>query len=147
MKYLFIILVIIIHSINLYSQNISNQTDRELLIELRTKIYEIDKRFEFMQNQFDKRFEQFDKRFEQVDSRFSDMFSYLNILLIIFSTVTAGIVSFALWDRRTIIGKSKSETIKVIEKEGKLSSLIKALRELAIKNKDLEIILKNYNLI
>lgn len=36
------------------------QKDRDLLIEIRTKIHEIDKRFE----QIDKRFEQIDKRFD-----------------------------------------------------------------------------------
>jgi len=75
--------------------------DRELLIELRVKMGEIDKRFE----QVDKRFDQIDKRFEQVDKRFGDMFNFLYILAGIFTSLVAVVIGFGYWDRRTISGR------------------------------------------
>ncbi|ROQ93344.1 coiled-coil domain-containing protein [Desulfosoma caldarium] len=50
--------------------------DRDLLIELRTRMLEIDKRFEQINKifeQIDKRFEQVDKRFEQIEKRFEQI--------------------------------------------------------------------------
>ncbi len=60
---------------------------------------EMDKRFE----QVDKRFEQVDKRFEQVDKRFEQIMNFLWMLTGIFTTLTGGVIAFAFWDRRTII--------------------------------------------
>jgi len=82
--------------------------DRELLIELRVKMGEIDKRFEQVDKRFDqidKRFEQVDKRFEQVDKRFGDMFNFLYILAGIFTSLVAVVIGFGYWDRRTISGR------------------------------------------
>ena len=82
------------------------QKDRELLIELRTGMLEIDKRFE----QVDKRFaglrEDMNKRFEQVDKRFEQMMNTLWILAAIFTAITVGTIGFALWDRRTMIRRN-----------------------------------------
>jgi hypothetical protein len=136
------------------------QKDRELLIELRVKMTEIDKRFE----QIDKRFEQIDKRFEQVDKRFEDlredmnkrfeqvdkrfeqMFNFLWIITGIFTAIMVGNIGFAYWDRRTIIKKAKDETIGEIEKEGRVRDLINALRELAKNNQEIAKILRQFNL-
>ncbi len=51
--------------------------DRDRLIRVQTRLYELDKRFE-----------QIDKRFEQIDRRFDDMFAFLWILAVIFTTLT-----------------------------------------------------------
>ncbi|HLP62499.1 MAG TPA: hypothetical protein VK186_26910 [Candidatus Deferrimicrobium sp.] len=86
------------------------QQDRETLIELKATVREIDKRFE----QMDKRFEQIDKRiselredmnkrFEQVDKRFEQMMNFVWILAALFGGMLAVTISFALWDRRTMI--------------------------------------------
>ncbi|MBI5184445.1 MAG: hypothetical protein HZA01_01800 [Nitrospinae bacterium] len=144
------------------------QKDRELLIELRVKMVEIDKRFEQIDKRFeqvDKRFEQVDKRFEQVDKRFEElredmnkrfeqvdkrfeqMFTFLWILTGIFTTLTVSVIGFAYWDRRTIIGKAKEETISAIEKDGKLRDLINALRTLAENNKEMANVLRRFNLL
>jgi len=39
------------------------------------------------------------------------------------------VIGFAYWYRRTIIKKAKEEAVAHMEKEGKVSDLIKALRE------------------
>lgn len=111
------------------------QKDRELLIELKVKVQEIDKRFE-----------QLDKRFEQIDKRFEQMMNFLWILTGIFTTFTVAILGFAYWDRRTIISKAKEVTIEVMEREGKLKRLLDALKEYSQKDKRLAEILRQFNL-
>ncbi len=111
------------------------QKDRELLIELKVKVQEIDKRFE-----------QLDKRFEQIDKRFEQMMNFLWILTGIFTTFTVGILGFTYWDRRTIISKAKEVTIEVMEREGKLKRLLDALKEYSQKDKRLAEILRQFNL-
>lgn len=60
----------------------------------------------FMQ-QVDKRFEQVDKRFQEVHNRFEQLTSFLWMLVVIFTTLTAVVIGFAYWDRRTIVRKAK----------------------------------------
>ena len=127
----------------LLAQDGFTQKDRELLIELKVKMGEIDKRFE----QIDKRFEQVDKRFEQVDKRFEQMMDFLKILSAIFTSLVIAVIGFAYWDRRTIIKKAKEETIAEIEKEGRLRDLIMALRELAQRHPELAELLKQFHLL
>ena len=134
----------------LLAQDGFTQKDRELLIELKVKMGEIDKRFEQIDKRFeqiDKRFEQIDKRFEQVDKRFEQMMDFLKILSAIFTTLVIAVIGFAYWDRRTIIKKAKEETIAKIEKEGRLRDLIMALRELAKRHPELAELLKQFNLL
>jgi len=119
------------------------QKDRELLIELRVKMHEIDKRFD----QIDKRFEQIDKRFDQVDKRFGDMFNFFYILAGIFTSLIAIVIGFAYWDRRTMLREAKKEAIDFIEKEGLLRRLLDALIELSKQDIKLAEALKRYNLL
>jgi len=104
---------------------------------------EMDKRFE----QVDKRFEQVDKRFEQVDKRFEQIMNFLWMLTGIFTTLTAAVIAFAFWDRRTIIRQARNEAIERIEKEGRLQNLIEVLRTFAKKNSEFAEILKSFNLL
>ena len=148
----------------LLAQDGFTQKDRELLIELKVKMGEIDKRFEQIDKRFeqidkrfeqidkrfeqiDKRFEQIDKRFEQVDKRFEQMMDFLKILSAIFTSLVIAVIGFAYWDRRTIIKKAKEETIAEIEKEGRLRDLIMALRELAKRHPELAELLKQFRLL
>ena len=126
------------------------QKDRELLIELRVKMQEIDKRFEQIDKRFDqvdKRFEQIDKRFDQVDKRFGDMFNFFYILAGIFTSLVAIVIGFAYWDRRTMLREAKKEAIDFIEKEGLLRRLLDALIELSKQDIKLAEALKRYNLL
>jgi len=75
------------------------QKDRELLITLKVKVEEIDKRFE----QVDKRFEQIDKRFEQFGKQIDQLFNFLWIFAVIFTSITVTTIGFAIWDRRSMI--------------------------------------------
>ncbi|RUM28698.1 MAG: hypothetical protein DSY32_04065, partial [Aquifex sp.] len=134
------------------------QEDRERLIRLETtlKVFmeQVDKRFE----QIDKRFEQVDKRFEELrqdmnarfelmNKRFEQLYTFLWIITGIFTTLTATVIAFAYWDRRTIIRKAKEETLEHLEREGKLKKLIEVLREKAKNDKELETILRKYGLL
>ena len=113
----------------LLAQDSFTQKDRELLIELKVRIGEID------------------KRFEQIDKRFEQMMGFLKMLSAIFTTLVIAVIGFAYWDRRTIIKKAKEETIAEIEKEGRLRDLIMALRELAKRHPELAELLKQFNLL
>ena len=151
------------------------QQDRERLIRLeatlKTFMEQVDRRFEQIDKRFEqvdkriadlradmnKRFEQVDKRFEQMDRRISDlradmnrrfeqMTDFLWIIVGIFTALTAVVIGFAYWDRRTIIRKARDEAIERIEREGRLVDLIGALRELAKEDRKLAEILRGFRL-
>jgi len=134
------------------------QQDRERLVRLEAtlKVFmqQVDKRFEQVDKRFtelredmNKRFEQVDKRFEQVDKRFEQMINFLWMLVAIFTTLTGVVIGFAYWDRRTIIRKARDEAIEVIEKEGRLRDLIRALRKLALEEKKVAAVLRSFGLL
>ena len=84
----------------------------------------------------DKRFEAVDKRFEAVDKRFDDQMNFLYLLTSIFTAFTAGVIGFALWDRRAIVQKAKDESLQEIKKEiandfNKLDKIVQIIKELA----------------
>ena len=127
------------------------QEDRERLIRLEATLKT------FME-QVDRRFEQVDKRFEQTDRRISDlradmnrrfeqMTDFLWIIVGIFTALTAVVIGFAYWDRRTIIRRARDEAIERIEREGRLVDLIGALRELAKEDRRLAEILRGFRLL
>ena len=145
------------------------QEDRERLIRLeatlKTFMEQVDRRFEQVDKRIadlradmNKRFEQVDKRFEQMDRRISDlradmnrrfeqMTDFLWIIVGIFTALTAVVIGFAYWDRRTIIRKARDEAIERIEREGRLVDLIGALRELAKEDRKLAEILRGFRLL
>ena len=141
------------------------QKDRELIITLKVKVEEIDKRFEQIDKRFeqidkrfeqidkrfeqiDKRFEQIDKQFEQVDHRFSDLISFLWMIVGIFTAITVSTIGFALWDRRTMI-RPFEKKIKELEesKIDKIDKITASLRTLAKTDTKLAEVLKEYNLL
>ena len=123
------------------------QEDRERLVRLEATLQvfmqQVDKRFE----QIDKRFEQVDRRFEDVRSRFEQLTSFLWILVAIFTTLTAVVIGFAYWDRRTIVRKARDEAVEAIEKEGRLRDLIHALRRLASDDPKLAEVLRTFRIL
>ncbi len=111
---------------------------------------EIDKRFDQIDKRFEqinKRFEDINKRFEDVNKRFEDLVHLFGIIAAVFGTLVAVVIGFAFWDRKTIIDVAKKETIKEIEKEGKLADLIISLRKLAQEDSRLREVLKTYHLL
>jgi len=120
------------------------QADRERLIRLEATLNmfmkNTDKRFEDMRNYMDKRFDDMNKRFDQ-------LYTFLWIIVGIFTTLTLGVIGFAYWDRRTIIRRAKEETIEQLEKEGKLKQLIEAMKELAKSDSKVAEVLRQFNLL
>ena len=130
------------------------QKDRELLIQLNTRVNEMEKRFEQRFEQVDRRFEDLrgdmNKRFEQVDNRFGEMMAYIGILAAIFAAITVGTFSFALWDRRTMIRPFETKVAeldnRITANKEKYENLIPVLKEYASKNKKFADIIRQYNL-
>ncbi|SHG02810.1 hypothetical protein SAMN02745206_03130 [Desulfacinum infernum DSM 9756] len=115
---------------------------------------QIDKRFE----QVDKRFEQIDKRFEQLDlrlaelrrdvnARFDQLINFLYMLAAIFTTLVVAVIGFAYWDRRTIIGEAKRQTMEEMERKGLAYNILRVLQEYAEKDHDLKRILQTFKLL
>ena len=145
------------------------QKDRELLIELRTRMLDIDKRFEQvdkrsaeLRQDMNNRFEQVDKRLEQVDIRFSELRQDMNnrfeqimntiwILAALFTAIVVGTISFALWDRRTMIRPFESKVAKLEEKiennKQTNQKLHTALKDFALTHKRFAEILHRLNLL
>ncbi len=103
------------------------------------KLLEIERRQIVLETQF-KEFK------EATNKRFDEQMKFLEILAGIFTALVLGVIGFAIWDRKTIIKRAKEEAIEEIEKEGNLRDLIRALRELARKNKELAEVLRRFNL-
>ncbi len=124
------------------------QKDRELLITLKVKVEEIDKRFEQIDKRFeqiDKRFEQVDKRFEQIEKRFDQIITFMWMIVGIFTAITASTIGFAIWDRRSMIRPFETR-VKELE-EGKIEKVISSLRTLAETDTKLAEVLRRYNLL
>ena len=86
-----VLLFLVFSVIPAFAENGFTQKDRELLIELKVKMGEID------------------KRFEQIDKRFDQMTSFFYILAGIFTSLVGAVIGFAYWDRRTIIREARRE--------------------------------------
>ena len=150
-----------------------SQKDRELLIELRVRLQEIDKRFEQIDKRFeqvdrritelredmnkrfeqvdkrfeqvDRRFEQVDRRFAQIDKRFEEIITFMWMLVVVFIGVTGVTISFALWDRRTMM-RPFEDKVKELEKE-KIDKVIASLRKLAETDKKVAEVLGQFGLL
>lgn len=153
MRYWVIVGVILAAAPALAAEGFTQQ-DRDLLIELKVRVDELEKRmiqgFENVDKRFeqvDKRFEQVDKRFEEVQNRFGDMFNYFYILTGIFTTIMVASIGFAFWDRRTVIRQARKEAIEVIEQEGVTRRMLEALRTAAQENEALAKAMRNFNLL
>ncbi|MEJ5299621.1 MAG: hypothetical protein WHS38_01380 [Thermodesulforhabdaceae bacterium] len=136
------------------------QEDRDRLIRLeatlQTFMQQVDKRFEELREDMNKRFEQVDKRFEQVDKRFEElrqdtnkrfdqMMTFLWILAGIFTALVAAVIGFAYWDRRTIIRRAREEAMEEIKRQGLMRDIIEVLKDIAPNNAKLADVLRKYN--
>ncbi len=134
------------------------QDDRDRLIRLEATLQvfmqQVDRRFEELREDMNKRFEQVDKRFERVDkrfeevrSRFEQLTAFLWMLVAIFTSLTAVVIGFAYWDRRAIVRKARDEAVEAIEKEGRLQDLVHALRRLSLDDPKLAEVLRTFRLL
>ncbi|HDG96662.1 MAG TPA: hypothetical protein ENG73_00600 [Desulfobacterales bacterium] len=127
------------------------QQDRELLLTLKVKVEEIDKRFEQIDKRFeqiDKRFEQLDKRFEQIDKRFEQVdkrLAFIQQILVamfgVFGGLCAVFVGLLLWDRRTFKEMAKREALR------ERSRIVEALRRYSEKEPRMAEILRSLGLL
>ena len=144
MKKIVIFLFTVLIFVQILDAGDFTQADRERLIRLEATLNmfmkNTDKRFEDMRNYMDKRFDDMNKRFDQ-------LYTFLWIIVGIFTTLTLGVIGFAYWDRRTIIRRAKEETIEQLEKEGKLKQLIEAMKELAKSDSKVAEVLRQFNLL
>ncbi|MCD6254352.1 MAG: hypothetical protein J7J80_08120, partial [Thermotogae bacterium] len=99
------------------------------LIRIEAKLEEIDKRFEELRMDINKRFDQ--------------MMTFMRMLVAIFVGITATTIGFAIWDRRTMI---RPFEVKVRALEETDKKLIEVLRNLAKEDKRLAEILRNFGL-
>ena len=120
------------------------QEDRERLVRLETTL-------QMFMEQTDKQFGQVDNRLgdlrSDMNNRFEQLTSFLWMLVGLFSAMTVGTIGFAFWDRRTMVNKARDEAIQIIEKDGNLSHLIQALRQLAPDDPKLANVLRTYKLL
>ena len=150
MKYLISVsalFLILFSHVPLFAENGFTQKDRELLIELKVKMGEIDKRFEQVDKRFSELRQDMNTRFDQVDKRFNDMFSFFYILAGIFTSLVAVVIGFAYWDRRTMMKEARREAIEFIEKEGMLRRLLDAMIDLSRQDTKLAEALRKFNLL
>ncbi len=140
---------------------VTNEMIYEKLLEMEKRQAVFEAQFREFKESVDKRFEQVDKRFEELradmnkrfeelrvdtNKRFEEQLFFMKVLAI-FTSLVVAVIAFAWWDRRTIIRKAREETVAYLEREGKLRSLIEALRELAKGDKRLAEILRHYGLL
>lgn len=135
----------------LHGQTGFTQQDRETLIEMKTMMREIDKRFE----QIDKRFEQVDKRFselrEDMNNRFAQMMNFIWILAALFGGMLTVTISFALWDRRTMIRPFETKVAeidaRINKNEEKYGRLLAAIKEYAATDKKIAALAERFNIL
>ena len=140
-----------------WSETGFTEKDRQLMVELKTKMDGIDKQFEQVDKRFgelredmNKRFEQVDKRFEQVDKRFEQMMSFVWILAVILGAMVSVTIGFAVWDRRTMVRPFET-TVSEMDKRITLNrkdyeTLISVLKEYSKKNKSFANIIQQFHL-
>ena len=109
---------------SLYAADGFTQQDRELLIELKIKMLEIDRRFE----QVDKRFEQVDKRSDGIERRLERLESVMMWGFGLLFSSMLGLFGFVLWDRRTALAPAIRKSRELEERDDLIE---KALKEYA----------------
>ncbi len=101
------------------------------------------------QESTDKRFDDSNKRFDDVNSRFEEAH---NLSMAIIAGIF-GLIGFSLWDRRTMISRTKEETIIIIEKElsqkadrSTLEKVVSIIEDMAKKDESVREILARHHL-
>ncbi|MBF0237922.1 MAG: hypothetical protein HQM12_09475 [SAR324 cluster bacterium] len=120
----------------------------------------VDKRFEAVDKRFeavDKRFEAVDKRFEEVNQRFEMMNNLIIGILTAFAGIVAATISFALWDRRTMIRPFETKVKHIEDRQDALETemlsdrkkfhqFVEAFRTLAQTDTNVAKVLKSFSL-
>jgi ABC-type multidrug transport system fused ATPase/permease subunit len=167
MKYIYCSVIVLFFSFQSFGDGFT-QADRERMIRTEVTLQEFmkstekrfeinDKRFEDMNN----RLQDMNNRLQDVNNRLQDMNSrlesFLQVLIIaigVFATVSGGIFVYVIWDRRSFLSASiqnakeiMDEKLAIVEKEGKLNDLIKAMRDLAEEDSKVKAVLSKFHLL
>ena len=126
MKYLVAFALVLLAAVPALAADGFSQEDRDMLIELKARVDQLEKRME---------------------ERFNDMFNFFYILAGIFTAIMVASIGFAFWDRRTVIRQAKKEAIEFIEQEGLSRRMLDALRAAAQENEALAKALRNVHLL
>ncbi|SMP03563.1 hypothetical protein SAMN06265339_0127 [Desulfurobacterium pacificum] len=133
---------------------VTNEMIYQKLIEIEKRQAVLEAEFKAFREETNRRFDDVSKRFEELredmNKRFNELINFLWMITAIFTTLTLGVIGFAYWDRRTIIRKSKEETLEEIERKWKperIDKLVSSLRELAKKDAQVAEVLKKFNLL
>ena len=125
------------------------QEDRERMVRMEERSLQMEKRLGELHADMNQRFEQMQVA---TDQRFEQMMLTLQIIAAVFTAFFLAMLGYAWWDRRTIIRKAREDTLETlernagakeqalveqaaaesirrIEREGRLSDLILALRQ------------------
>jgi hypothetical protein len=93
------------------------------------------------------------KRFEELredmNKRFEQMMKFMELMLLIFTSLVVAVIGFAYWDRRTIIRKAKEESVEEVGRRFNLEQikkLIEVLRELAREDEKVARVLRQFGL-
>ena len=123
----------------------------QILGEIKGELRQINKRIEEVNTSLSKRIDDTNRRIEEVNRSLNERIDKLIDIMIGITATFAGLVGammgLVFWDRKTLITKAKEETIKEIEKEGRLKDLICALRKLAKNDQKLAEVLQQFNLL
>jgi chaperonin cofactor prefoldin len=141
-----------------------NKRFENLREDMNKRFEQVDKRFEDMNKRFEdmnKRFEDMNKRFEDMNKRFEElredmnkrfeqMMKFMELMLLIFTSLVVAVIGFAYWDRRTIIRKAKEESVEEVGRRFSLEQikkLIEVLRELAREDEKVARVLRQFGLL
>ena len=121
------------------------------LRQINKRIDDTNRRIEEVNTSLSKRIDDTNRRIEEVNRSLNERIDKLIDIMIGITATFAGLVGammgLVFWDRKTLITKAKEETIKEIEKEGRLKDLICALRKLAKNDQKLAEVLQQFNLL
>jgi hypothetical protein len=115
----------------------------------------MNKRFEDMQKNMDKRFEQVDKRFEDMQKNMDKRFDNIFIFLSFITTIILAAIAYLIKDRKVVDIMAKDLKVEVERIDNSLKQkadkkivekLIEIIERLAKNNKDVQEMLKKHNL-
>ncbi len=127
-----------------YSQTTFTEKDRELLIEIKTKVEANEKRLTELREDTNR---QIQTLREDINQRFDEMFNFFQLMIGALVAILVAVIGFAYWDRRTIIHKAKAETLEDLNHKGPIRVILNVLKERSKTDTELERILKEYHLL
>ncbi len=127
------------------------QKDRDMLIELKVKTEEMEKRFDQRLDEMEKKNEQ---RFQEINKRMDDIKDMVLWQGGILVTLIVALFGYIVWDRRTFMKPLERDVQQIVfkveqlEKHNEVSqSFWSALKELSKRDEKLQEILRQYNLL